>query len=215
MSYLQSEADLLHENAELKEAMRRNGLRIDEDGYLEYRDKERDDALEKRIRELTASNFRLREALVAADSAMEYMGNKANDMDIVEDEDLAATEGAFELVHTVITETPAANLEAITAPLVAKHEEAITKLIDERDEAVNAFDDLVTSLNVQTEYSNLRGYSEILADCKASLAAIQAEARAEERKFWEDEIHAYKETIAALEAGIVPPPELRAGGGAQ
>lgn len=78
-----TEADLLRENAELKEALHRNGLRIDEDGYLEYRDKERDDALERRIRELTASNAGLRDALGVArlhllnwDSRHSYISNK-------------------------------------------------------------------------------------------------------------------------------------------
>jgi DNA repair exonuclease SbcCD ATPase subunit len=105
--------------------------------------------------ELTASNARMRGEIARAVEAY-YQGESLT--------------GALQ---KLVAETPAESLAAITGPLEAKHEEAITKLIDERDEAANAFDDLVASLNVETEYSNLRGYPEILSDCEASLAAMR------------------------------------------
>ena len=39
----------------------------------------------------------------------------------------------------------------------------------ERDEATGAFDRLVGMLEVETEYSNLRGYEEILEDCQVAI----------------------------------------------
>lgn len=52
---------------------------------------------------------------------------------------------------------------------LAEADKAETQLIQERDDAVDAFDELVGMLEVETEYSNVRGYAEIIEDCQVAI----------------------------------------------
>lgn len=49
--------------------------------------------------------------------------------------------------------------------------------IDQRDAAEEAFTSLAAELNVETEYSNLRGYADIHNDCVEVISQIKAEAQ--------------------------------------
>lgn len=74
-----------------------------------------------------------------------------------------------------------ATIRSLTSAL-AKSEQAVEEELTNRDEAIEAFDDLVAVFGVETEYSNLRGYAEIHADCEAAWEALTSALEAERKR---------------------------------
>jgi hypothetical protein len=74
----------------------------------------------------------------------------------------------YEKIYIAIEERDKEHAAALEA-ICGKHETDCLELIDNRDEVQEAFDELVAMLEVDTEYSNMRGFAEILADCSSAI----------------------------------------------
>lgn len=110
--------------------------------------------------ELRAGYARARKALGLASEAMNYMGDKASEADIVEDEDIEKTEKAFELAATVLAETPAASLEAIRAEERIAIEEIAREVSNKyamNSDAAVAIEELVNAIRARGDGGEVAG----------------------------------------------------------